>query len=129
MATTATRTLSNLPLPERTDSASTTLQYFNQYGESTFSFASGDVDAAAGFLKGKGFGNQAALITSAILLQQAKIENKPIYELLKTLEGLDSLQLSTVVGRILNDNRYPTSSLGFRLQAEPNSYQTRNIVP
>lgn len=129
MATTATRTLSNLPLPERIDSASTTLQYFNEYGEESFSFASEEVDTAAGFLKSKGFGEQAALITAAILLQQAKIQNKPIYDLLKTLEGLESLQLSTVVGRILNDNRLPTSSLGFRIESPPTQYQSRNIVP
>ena len=129
MAGTSTRTLSNLPLTtQKVDSATRTLQYFNEYGNSGFEFSATDVDAAAGFLQGKGFSEQASIVTSAILLQQAKRDNVPVYELLDTLKGLETLQLSALVGRILNDNRSPTSALGFKISSELTEYQKRNIV-
>lgn len=122
-------TYSNLPQEvQSNDSATKSLKYFNQYGEKGLEFRAEDVDATIGFLKGKGFGEQAAVVTGVILLKQAKIDNVPVYELLDSLEGLESLQLSSLVGDILNQNRYPTSLLGFRIQKVRSSEQERIIL-
>lgn len=129
MTQSTTRTLSNLPPQQKLDSATRTLLFFNEYGDPGYEFASNDVDAAVGFLKGKGFGEQAATVTGIILLQQAKRDNVPVYQLLDTLKGLESLQLSALVGQILNTNREPTSALGFRIDTSLTDTQKRNIVP
>jgi len=122
-------TYSNLPQEvQSSDSATKSLKYFNQYGEKGLEFRAEDVDATIGFLKGKGFGEQAAVVTGVILLKQAKIDNVPVYELLDSLEGLESLQLSSLVGNILNENRYPTSLLGFRIQKVRSAEQERIIL-
>jgi hypothetical protein len=124
----ATNVLTNLPAPQSNDSASKTKLYFNQYGDSGQQFNAADVDATIGFLQNKGFGNQAATITAMVLLTQAKIDGLNVFSLLETLKGLETLQLSALVGQILNNNRSPTSSLGYRTAAVKNTYQERNIA-
>lgn len=121
-------TYSNLPQSTKKDSATRTLLYFNQYGEESLEFRAEDVDATIGFLKGKGFGEQASIVTGIILLKQAKKDNVPVYTLLDSLEGLESLQLSTLVSNVLNENRYPTSALGFRVSKPKSEIQERIIV-
>jgi len=120
--------LSNLPKKENNDSASGTRLYFDRYGELPLEFPGADVDAAVGFLKSRGFGDEAAVITSVILLKQAKLDEMPVWKLLETLRGLKNLELSALVGQILNNNRSATSTLGFRLQETRNELQVRNIV-
>jgi len=124
-------TYSNLPASATTksqDSALRSLLYFNQYGQQGLEFRAEDVDATIGFLKGKGFAEQAAVVTGVILLKQAKLDNIPVYQLLDSLEGLESLQLSSIVGDILNENRFPTSLLGFRITKVRNEEQERIIL-
>jgi hypothetical protein len=119
---------SNLPsLPQR-DSALGTRLYFDKYGEASLEFPAGDIDATVGYLKARGFGDEAALITSVILLKQAKLDQLPVTELLDTLKGLENLELSTLVGEVLNNNRTATSTLGFRLEPTGNENLIRNIV-
>ena len=65
---------------------------------------------------------------STVLLKQAKIDNVPIYSLLDSLNQFDGIGLSQVVGEVLNNNRSPTSILGFRTSAVT-SVQARNIAP
>jgi hypothetical protein len=125
----ATTVLSNLPSENNPDSASKTLLYFNDYASAGQEYAAADVDATVGFMKNKGFGDQASLITAMILLKQAKIDSIPVWKLIETLSGLETIQLSALVGEILNSNRIPTSSLGFRVAEVRNEFQTRNILP
>lgn len=124
-----TEVLSNLPSESNPDSATKTLMYFNDYGNAGQEYAAADVDATVGFMKNKGFGDQASLITSMILLKQAKIDKIPVWKLIETLSGLETIQLSALVGEILNSNRIPTSSLGFRVAEVRNEFQSRNILP
>jgi len=117
----------NLPDKPIEDSGAATKLFFDSYGESPLEFKAVEVDACINFFRSKGFADEAAIVVAAALLKQAKLDNLPIYSVLDSLGGFDSLQLSTLVGEILNNNRVPTSTLGFRTTpVRPN--QTRNII-
>lgn len=121
--------LTNLPPNvQATDSAERAKLTLNQYGSPSFEFSSNDVNAAIGFLQGKGFDGQAAVVTASVLLNQAKRDNISVYKLLETLKGLESLELSALVAQILNENRSPTSVLGYRISQQVNPLQNRNIL-
>lgn len=123
-----TTSKTNLPWTTPVDSALGTRLYFDQYGQAPLEFSANDVDAVVGFFKGKGFGDEAAQTTSMVLLKQAKIDNMPVFKLLDTLKAFEGLQLSALVGEILNNNRANTSTLGFKMAAVDKANQTRNIV-
>lgn len=116
----------NLPAIQIEDSAAGTKLFFDSYGQDPLEFAATDVTASIGFFESKGFANDAALVVSTVLLKQAKIDNTPIFEIIDTLQDFNGLQLSQLVGEILNNNRTATSTLGFRT-AGVNPNQTRNI--
>lgn len=117
----------NLPGNPIEDSAEGTKLFFNTYGENALEFNSNDVNSAVSFFQNKGFEKDAALVVSTVLLKQAKLDNIPIYQILQGLKQFDGLQLSQVVGEILNNNRTPTSTLGFRTP-DVKVNQSRNIV-
>jgi hypothetical protein len=116
----------NLPQNIREDSAAGTKLFFDSYGQDPLEFNANDVNATVGFFESKGFASDAALVVSTVLLKQAKIDNTAIFKLLDTLKDFNGLQLSQLVGEILNNNRTPTSTLGFRTSGV-NPNQTRNI--
>lgn len=118
----------NLPWTVPNDSASGTKLYFDQYGQVPLVFAGADVDAVIGFFTSKGFGEQAAQTTGMVLLKQAKIDNMPVFQLLDTLKNFEGIQLSALVGEILNNNRSNSSTLGFKVVSVDKYNQTRNIV-
>lgn len=118
----------NLPYVVPNDNATGTKLYFDQYGQVPLEFSGSDVDAVIGFFKSKGFGEQAAQTTSMVLLKQAKIDDMPIFTLLDTLRNFEKLQLSLLVGEILNNNRSNSSTLGFKVVGVDKFNQTRNIV-
>lgn len=123
-----TITKTNLPYTVPTDSAAGTKLYFDQYGQVPLEFSGAEVDAVVGFFKSKGFGEQAAQTTGMVLLKQAKIDNMQVFTLLDTLKNFEGLQLSTLVGEILNNNRSNSSTLGFKVVSVDKYNQTRNIV-
>lgn len=118
----------NLPPQQKTDSANVTKKFFDAGTDQPLEFNAIDVDATIGFFEGKGFDNDAATTTAVTLLKQAKLENQPIFEVLDTLKGFTTLQLSSLVGEILNNNRPSTSTLGFRVSPASGESQQRNIV-
>lgn len=119
----------NLPITNVEDSAQATKLFFDQYGISPLEFSSNEVSAAVGFFESKGFVADAALTTASALLKQAKIDGTPVFSLLDTLVGFNSLQLSALVSEILNNNRTSTSTLGYRYQNIPKTEILRNITP
>jgi hypothetical protein len=119
-------TTTNLPARNIEDSAAGTRLFFDSYGQDPLEFNANDVSATIGFFESKGFDSDAALVVSTVLLKQAKIDDTPIFQLLDTLKGFTSLQLSQLVGEVLNNNRTSTSTLGFRTENVSVS-QTRNI--
>jgi hypothetical protein len=118
---------SNLPKRQIEDSAAGTKLFFDTYGQTPLEFNAVDIDTATGFFQSKGFDQDAALAVSIVLLKQAKLDDTPIYQILQSLEGFDNLQLSTLVGEILNNNRVNISTLGFRT-TPVSATQSRNIA-
>jgi hypothetical protein len=117
----------NLPPSDISDSAAGTKKYFETYGEQQLEFNAVDVDATIAFFSSKGFDNDAALSVSAVLLKQAKTDNIPVFELLDRLKEFTGLQLNTLIAEILNNDRTPSSTLGFK-QILPPENKVRNIA-
>ena len=117
----------NLPAKVIEDSAAGTKLFFDRYGEAPMEFASMEVDLAHGFFERAGFDHDAAATVSMTLLRQAKIEGVPIGQVLDTLVAYNGIQLSQLVGEILNNNRISTSILGFRT-TNVKTNQIRNIA-
>lgn len=118
----------NLPPQQIDDSAAGTKLFFDSYGQFPLEFSATDVSSTIGFFEGKGFDKDAATITAATLLKQAKIDGLPVFQILDTLRGFTSLELSALVGEILNNNRPSTSTLGFKISTLENNNQKRNII-
>ena len=117
----------NLPSKIIEDSGAGTNLYFDTYGEAPLEFASTDVSATVGFFTSLGFDDDAAQISAMTILRQAKIDGTPVFELLDTLRSFNAAQMSQLVAEILNNNRVPTSALGFRVSdVKPN--QIRQIA-
>ena len=119
---------SNLPAPvSSTDSGAKTKLFFDEYGQSPLELNASEVEAALGFFQSKGFDRDAAEITAAVLLRQAKLESMPVFKIIDQLKGLEGLELSALVGEILNNNRPSSSSLGFKIVNSDDTFKTRNI--
>lgn len=110
------------------DSAQSTKLFFDQYGREPLEFPATDVEAAIGFFQSRGFDRDAAEITSMVVLKQAKLDSVPVFRLLETLNSLDNLQISALVGEIMNNNRPSSSTLGFKTQTVNKDSQIRNIA-
>jgi hypothetical protein len=118
----------NLPSPNVQDSAQSTKLFFDQYGKEPLQFSANDVEAAIGFFQSRGFDRDAAEITSMVILKQANLDGLPVFKLLDTLGNLDNLEISALVGEILNNNRPSSSTLGFRNVGVTKDPQVRNIA-
>jgi hypothetical protein len=117
----------NLPTGASTDSASGTKLFFDTYGTAPLEFQANEVNAAIGFFTARGFDDDAATLTAAVLLKQAKLEAVPVFKILDTLKILNGVQISGLVGEILNNSRGAGSTLGFRVVNVEKQNQTRNI--
>lgn len=116
----------NLPAEQIQDSAAGTKLFFDTYGDQPLEFNANEVDACTAFFTKNGFEIDAAIVTAAALLKQAKIENVPIYRILDTLKNVDGIKLSALVAEILNNNRTVSSTLGYREPVTPSNI-ARNI--
>jgi len=119
----------NLPSPEKQDSAEATKLYFNRYGSGPVEFLANEISATVAFFESKGFDKDAALSSASVILDQAKADGVPVFRILDTLGTFNQLELGGVVSEILNNNRPSSSSLGYR---DPNisvSTEARNIAP
>lgn len=118
----------NLPPVTINDSAAATKLFFDTYGKLPLEFSANEVDASIGFFEGKGFDKSASIVIAAAILKQAKLDEIPVFKILDTLKGFTTVELSSLVTEILNNNRPATSTLGFRLQSVSKESQTRNIA-
>tara|TARA_A200000159_G_C7042931_1_gene222831 strand:- start:70 stop:432 length:363 start_codon:yes stop_codon:yes gene_type:complete len=119
--------MSSLPTSPKSSDQNVT-EFFDNYFNEKLAFPSNEVDAVIGFFEKRGFEKNSAISTATVLLNQAKIDGVKIFELLDTLKGLDNVQLSSVVTEVLNYNRLRTSTLGFKLAANNDSVEKRNVV-
>lgn len=106
-----------------------TPEYFNTYYDLEISYNPSEVDAVIGYFLKRGFEKTSAINTASVLLQQAKIDEINVQELIDTLKGVSDVQLSLIVAQILNLNRSKTSVLGFRDETTQSElFDQRNIV-
>jgi hypothetical protein len=117
--------ITNIPIP--TDNKETR-NFFDNYFSSEISFPSNQIDAVLGFFMRRGFDEQAARTTGIVLLNQAKLDNVNVFELLDKLKSLNDLQMSQVVTQILNYYRVQTSVLGYKSNKKDLSFESRNIL-
>jgi len=120
--------MSNLPKKQSTDSAGAVKEFFNQYLTESISYPASDVDAVIGVFENRDFEKSSAIAVATVLLQQAKIDNVKIFELLDTLQGLNKTQLSDIVANVLNFNREKISTLGFKVESKYERIEKRNII-
>ena len=116
------------PVESGTDSAAKTKLFFDEYGQAPLEFSANDVEAAIGFFMSNGFDRDAAEITSAVVLRQAKLETIPVFQLIDQLKTLDGVKLSAMVAEILNNNRPSSSALGFKAANSDDQFKIRNIA-
>jgi hypothetical protein len=110
------------------DSADPTKLFFDTYGIAPLEFNSIDFDSSVTFFKSKGFEEDAAIVTASTLLKQAKLDNISVQKLLDTMKGFTDLEISALVGEILNNNRSPISILGYRVRNNGSDLITRNVA-
>lgn len=120
--------VTNLPLKVNEDSAAGTKLFFDTYGEAPLEFNATEVDACVNFFRKKGFDDDAALVVSSVILRQAKIDGTPIFKLLDTMSGFNAIDLSALVSQVLNNNRVPTSTLGYKTGTSNPTGLERNIA-
>ena len=118
----------NLPPKTTEDSASATKLFFDEYGQAPLELNANEVEAAIGFFQSNGFDRDAAEVTAAVVLRQAKFENMPVFQLLDTLKAMDGVKLGALVTEILNNNRPSSSALGYKSANTDDVLKTRNIA-
>jgi hypothetical protein len=119
---------SNLPSVQFTDSSSEVKQFYDNFFNHEITFPSNQIDATVGFFLKREFDLESARATSIVLLNQARIDNVNVFELIDSLKTLTDIQLSQIVAQVLNASREKTSLLGYRIASIENTYETRNIL-
>lgn len=121
--------MSNLP-PQSAASLSDTevRQFFDKFFVQQISFPTNQIDAVVGFFLKRGFDVEASRSTAIVLLNQARVDNVNVFELIDTLKGLTDVQLSQVVAQVLNAYREKVSLLGYRIAPLVDTYESRNIL-
>ena len=123
-----TKFYNNIPPVQSNNSAGPTLKFFDQFYQIPIEINASSLDAARGFFETRGFGKSSADTISVVILTQAKRDNVNEFQILDTLRGLNDLELSALVGEILNYNRFKTSSLGLAPAFTPAVEIGRNII-
>ena len=103
-------------------------RYFNNYFNSEINYNAGEVDAVIGYFLKRGFDETSATGIATVLLQQAKVDEVNVFTLLDTLKGLTDVQVSGLVGEIVNYNRSKVSVIGFKVTDMVTKQEQRNIV-
>ena len=119
--------MSNLP-KQTNDSQQPVREFFDNYFNENLTFPGAEVDAVVGYFESRGFDRTSSISTASVILKQAKIDNVKVFELLDTLKGLESVQLSAVVAQVINYNRPSTSTIGFTRDNQNNLTEKRNIM-
>ena len=113
---------------EPVDSSAEVKEFFDKYFTDSISYSATQVDSVVGFFLKRGFQENSATGVATVLLQQAKIDNVNVYTLLDTLKGLTDVQISSLVGEIVNYNRSKVSVIGFKTTDTVTRQESRNIV-
>lgn len=109
------------------DSGKEVRQLFNRYFSKQINITSSEVDTVVGFFTKRKFTKDAAISVATVIIQQAKAENKNVFQLVDTLTGLSEVQLSQLVSAILNNNRSKISALGYKNVYDIETTENRNV--
>jgi hypothetical protein len=118
-------------LPQQTEAGSSgqeVKEFFDKFFLHQITFPSNQIDAVLGFFLKRGFDESASRSTGIVLLNQARLDNVNVFQLIDTLKGLTDVQLAKVVAQVLNSYREQTSTLGYKVAPLEDSYETRNIL-
>lgn len=118
----------NIPQSSSSSSSDQTIQIFDQYFQNPIELNNSSLVIMIGFFEKRGFDTDAAESTAIVILQQAKKDQLNPMEIIDTLRGLTDVEISQLVGEILNYNRFKTSSLGLVQPFSPAEQIMRNII-
>jgi hypothetical protein len=117
----------NLPLNTQ-NSNKEVKQFFNNYFTEEVTFPSNQIDAVIGFFESRGFDIQASRSVSIVLLNQSRIDNINVFELLDKLKNYNNVQLTQIITQVLNFYRTKTSVLGYKITSTSDAFENRNIL-
>jgi hypothetical protein len=117
---------SNIP-PHKT-TADATVQAFDNYYSAPLELSASTLAAMTGFFTNRGFDSISAESVSVIIMKQAKIDGYNPMQILDTLKGIDTAEISALVAEILNYNRFKTSFLGYAREFTPHDEVQRNVI-
>lgn len=118
-----------LNLPPGSNPSNTMIKAFDAYTKRSFELETGTFNSMKGFFQSKGFDLVAAESLSVIIIKQAINDGYKPMQILDTLKGLTSVELSALVAEIINYNRFKTSFLGYAREYNTPDDIIRNILP
>jgi hypothetical protein len=113
---------------QRKTSSDGTTKFFDSFYQIPIEINNTTLIAIIGFFETRGYGSVAAESVAIIITVQAKKDKLNPFEILDTLKGFTDVQISSIVGEILNYNRFKTSSLGVDYAVTPTQEPRRNIL-
>ena len=105
-----------------------TAKIFNSFYQVPLQLDGNVLTAVKSYFESRGYGTHAAESVALILMSQATKDGLNPFSILDTLKGLSSVQISALVGEILNYNRFKTSSLGITAVPTPADEIQRNTL-
>ena len=117
----------NLPTSNNT-SITDVKQFFDKFYAHQVSFPANEIDAVVGFFLKRNFDAESSGSTAIVLMNQARVDNVNVFQLIDTLKTLSDVELSQVVAQILNAYREKISLLGYRIASLEDTYESRNIL-
>jgi hypothetical protein len=109
-------------------SSDPTVKTFNNFYQIPIQLDNTVLIAIQSYFESRGFSAGAAESVGIIILSQATKDGLNALTILDTLRGLTDVQISALVGEILNYNRFKTSSLGITNTVIPADEIQRNIL-
>jgi hypothetical protein len=122
------RAYSNIPPDKSTNSSDTTTKFFDRYYDKPIDIDNNTLVAVKSFFETRGFQKVSAEIIAGVIVSQSKRDNLNPIVVLDTLKGFDNIELSGLVGEVLNHNRFKSSSLGVYVPLNPPDEVQRNIL-
>jgi hypothetical protein len=111
-----------------TFSSDPTVKVFNTFYQVPIELDGVKLTAIKSYFESRGYEPASAESVALIILSQATKDGLNPFDILETLRGFTEVQISAIVGEILNYNRFKTSSLGITVIPTPADEIQRNIL-
>jgi len=86
-----------------------------------------EFDALVGYFTNRGFQDIPARDISGQFIEQAKIDNVPVFVLIDTLKKLNPIELNDITTQLINSKRGKSSTIGFNIRQPGDNFDIRNI--